>query len=510
MQIAAPASHSLERMRRASWSLWGVTLVLVGLTGAVLRLWVYQSPLGIPDSDEAVVGLMARYILHGSFTTFFWGQPYGGSQEALLTAPAFLLFGSSWLVLRLIPIGLYALATLVVWRVGRRTIGEPGAKAAAALLWLWPPFAILHTTHQYGFYASDIFYCAVLLLLSLRIVERPDRIRVGVFGLVLGLAFWQTSQIVPIAAGVIPWTIWRQRRCLRHLWVALPLAALGALPWILYNLRHDWASLDLVGGQGATYARRLRLFVSPIMPELLGLRGTSLNHQALLLPALLTYGVFVISAALFVYGAYKTRKTDASLLYVVTLIYPFVYAISARTFHVEEPRYAVALSPLLVLLVGQILWKWRWAAVAFGAATFISVVYLHRIEVVVARNPSPPRDLTPLISTLDRLGLDRVYAEYYVAYRLDFETRERIIAVENRFDHVTFRDGKPVLADDPVVHWEPYEADVGNASRIGFVFFRSTAASRPIVLQLKRHGFRRYLTGPLVIYAPPGPSPAGS
>ena len=32
---------------------------------------------------------MARHILHGQFTTFFWGQGYGGSQEALLTAPIF-------------------------------------------------------------------------------------------------------------------------------------------------------------------------------------------------------------------------------------------------------------------------------------------------------------------------------------------------------------------------------------------------------------------------------------
>ena len=32
---------------------------------------------------------MVRHILHGELTTFFWGQAYGGSQEALLTAPVF-------------------------------------------------------------------------------------------------------------------------------------------------------------------------------------------------------------------------------------------------------------------------------------------------------------------------------------------------------------------------------------------------------------------------------------
>lgn len=116
---------------------------------------------------------------------------------------------------------------------------------------------------------------------------------------------------------------------------------------------------------------------------------------------------------------------------------------------------------------------------------------------------APPRDFAPLISRLDQLGLDRVYAEYYVAYRLDFETRERIIAVENRFERVTFSHGRPVLPADPVVHWQPYQAAVAAAPRVGFVFFRSTADSRPIVRQLKRHGFRSYREGSLVIYAPP-------
>jgi len=72
-------------------------------------------------------------------------------------------------------------------------------------------------------------YVGLLLLLALRAVERPDRIRVGLFGLVFGLAFWQTAQIIPFAATAIVWMIWKQPRCLRQIWVAAPLAVLGAL-----------------------------------------------------------------------------------------------------------------------------------------------------------------------------------------------------------------------------------------------------------------------------------------
>ena len=105
------------------------------------------------------------------------------------------------------------------------SIGEPAGAVAGALSWVWPPFALFKLTHQYGFYASGVFYCALLILLALRIVERPDRTRVGLFGFVLGLAFWQTEQIVPVAAVLIVWTVWRRPRALRQLWLAIPLAA---------------------------------------------------------------------------------------------------------------------------------------------------------------------------------------------------------------------------------------------------------------------------------------------
>jgi hypothetical protein len=134
--VLAPAAATRVGLRR---EFLGVGLALAVAGGIGLRIWVYRSALGIPDSDEAVVGLMARHILHGQFTTFFWGQAYGGSQEALLTAPVFAVFGSSWVALRIVPIALAAAASLVCG-APVACIGEPAAAAAAALLWIWPPF----------------------------------------------------------------------------------------------------------------------------------------------------------------------------------------------------------------------------------------------------------------------------------------------------------------------------------------------------------------------------------
>jgi hypothetical protein len=116
--------------------------------------------------------------------------------------------------------------------------------------------------------------------------------------------------------------------------------------------------------------------------------------------------------------------------------------------------------------------------------------------------PRASRNLSPLISTLDRLRLNRLYADYWIAYLVDFATKERIIAVENQFKQVSFRKGEAVLPHDPGARYQPYELEVA-ASRHGFVFFTRTAGSVPIVRQLEQHGYSRHVVGAFVVYAPP-------
>ena len=170
--------------------------------------------------------------------------------------------GATTFAIRILPILYTAIAALLIWRVGRRTVGEPVAIVAGLLFWLWPP-RLLPLLLEPGFYPSDTVYTALILLVALRAKERPDARRAGVYGLVLGLAFWQTSQIIPIIVGATVWLVWRAPRILRLAWVAVPAAILGALPWLLWNIRHDWASLHPTAGTDFTYLHRLRLFLLP-------------------------------------------------------------------------------------------------------------------------------------------------------------------------------------------------------------------------------------------------------
>jgi hypothetical protein len=509
------------RPRRARALRWWVLFALAAAAGVGLRVWVHRSALGILDSDEAVVGLMVDHAMDGELTTFFWGHAYGGSQEVLLTTPLFWLAGSSWLTLRLVPIALSAAAAVVVWRVGRRTIGEPAAAVAGCLSWIWPPFVIYKLTHQWGFYASGALYSALLLLLTLRMVERPSKARVGAFGLVVGLSLWQSAQLVPIVLALIAWAAWRQRSVLRHAWIAAVLAILGALPSIVWNVRNDWGSFMSPIDDTTTYLHRLRVFASPLLPMLLGLRTPFTQER--LLPSAITLLLYGGIAVLFAYGAYKARRRDSSVLYVVALAYPFLYTLAPATFFSQEPKYLVVLSPVLVLLFAQLATTYWRATAVLATALILSIATLDRMETyfrtVPAQPPVAPRDLGPLIATLDRLGLDRVYADFWLAYRLTFDTDERIVASQNKFTQVRFADGQAFASRHPFIRYPPYERKV-EAARHGFVLFRESiahgadrqpgpeAAARVeelarFVSELSAHGYRRIGVGPFVVYAPP-------
>jgi hypothetical protein len=100
--------------------------------------------------------------------------------------------------------------------------------------------------------------------------------------------------------------------------------------------------------------------------------------------------------------------------------------------------------------------------------------------------------------------VNRLYADFWVAYRLDFETHERIIASQNKLRRATFVNGRAIASHHPSIRYRPYEREVDAAPGRGFLFFRvSTGRSRFLIGQLARHGYRRTVVGPFVLYSPP-------
>jgi 4-amino-4-deoxy-L-arabinose transferase-like glycosyltransferase len=503
--MSAAATSTAVRARRVVAAPAVAIALVAAAAGIVIRTALYGSVLGGTNSDEAVLGLMARHALHGEFTTFLWGTPYGGPQEALLAAPLFALFGSSLLALRAVSMTLNAAAAVLLWRVGRRTIGERRAVVAAGLFWVWPPDFLFLQLHEIGFYASNGFYCALILLLVLRARERPSALRVGLVGLVCGLAVWETTQIVPVAVPAVVWLAWRQPRALRRAWAAVPLAILGALPFIVWTFTHHFASLHLSGGAPSTYWWRLRVFFSPLLPMALGLRMPGTMEW--LLPYGLAALAFCVLLALLAYGAYRSRRSDTLLFYVVAIVCPFLLMISPRTFYTGNPQYLSVLMPVAALLVAQLAHTYARAGVLLLLALAVTAVSLHKLDDDARANRSDPsrtpRDIAPLIATLDRLHVRDAFADYWIAYRIDFDSRERIVAVENKFYALRSHNGALVPTPDPFVRSRDYDEAVRRSAEPGFVFLRQHLPRRRILATLTAHGYRRHEVQNFAVYARP-------
>jgi len=193
---------------------------------------------------------------------------------------------------------------------------------------------------------------------------------------------------------------------------------------------------------------------------------------------------------------------------VIVVLYPLIYAVPAETMFEGDPKYLVVLAPILVLLFAQLATTYPRALGLLAVAGVVSVVSLQRLDHYYATTPQQPpvapRDIGPLVSTLDRLGLNRVYSTFWVAYRLDFDTRERIIASQSKLERVHVVGGVLRPLHNPLARWHPYERDVDAAPRPGFVFFKAALGDAGATLRtLAAHGYRRVPVGPFVVYAPP-------
>ena len=416
-------------LRRDRLTIAGITLALAVVTGIGLRMWTLTSSLGALDSDEAVWGLMSLRVLDGELPTFFWAQEYGGTHEVLLTSLVVALVGPSALAIRLVPLALFAVAVWLVRSIGRATVGEPAATYAAALMCVFPAYLIWKSTRAHGFYGSGLVLGLLAVLILVKLRDRDSPRLYAALGLVLGLGLWATPQVGLLALPGIAWLVARRPAALRGAAFALPAAVLGALPWILWNVEHDWASFDrAVEEESGKYLGRLRGFGTALLPTALGLRSPFSLDWVVGAPL----GWLALGAAVLCFGllALRDRRSIAPFL-VIAAAYPFLFALSPFAWFTEEPRYLVLLCPVVALLFGHLVARTRLAPLLVAACALLSVaglVQMERAFAVTADGRKLPSDLQPLVDTLDREQVRHVLADYQLAYVLTFDTNERIVA----------------------------------------------------------------------------------
>jgi hypothetical protein len=445
-----------------------IVLVLAAGLGAALRLWyVFHEPL---NSDEASVGLAAQHILNGHFTAFFPGQLYGGG-ESYLTAALFGVFGQSALMVNLTPLLLSLVAAILMWRITRRLVSDGQIAAlAGVLIWVAPLAVTWNSTIERGFRGVTMACGLAALLFALRCLDGRRRyIDLVALGLFLGVGWWSSPEIayfvVPIGLLLIGAIVVSPSGRRIVVWVpriivALAAAAVGALPWLWANIPgfRSLQASSFPGGQDKLhngYGARLQTFFNHVLPMQTNLVVPGPAHEVFRhnqsLQLAFQFGVDAIIVGAVVLCVVKGGRGLA--IVAGTVAFPFIFALQPGTWFWEDGRYGVfvgaLLAPVLAIACDQVpVLAARFSqghrhrqsrAPTSGRYVMVAVVVVSSVFSVVAFSQMAAGTGSffadwgdpnaPTLAAIDRLeagGVRTGYAEYWVAYDLDFLSKERL------------------------------------------------------------------------------------
>jgi len=160
--------------------------------GMGIRVWLALQWITNFDSDEAIIGLMARHILGGRIPTYYYGQHYLGSLDAILAAVFVRWLGSNPVALRIPSLLLFGLF-MVLQTIWMRRVASWRVVVITLLVLALPHWRVLHYTYKpnVAFGLVSVIGTLTLLLVSLKPVSKLWSLLrwVGV-GFLVGLGVW--------------------------------------------------------------------------------------------------------------------------------------------------------------------------------------------------------------------------------------------------------------------------------------------------------------------------------
>lgn len=513
------------------YHLWVIAALVIA---AALRFCLVQGGYISFNSDEAVVGLMARHILQGERPVFFYGQAYMGSLDALLVAIGFYLFGEQVWVIRLVQNLIFLGVMITTYRLGTKVFGSQKTAALAVALLAVPSVnVILYTTASLGGYGEALLIGNLVLLKGLRIADRLTEKKESflnadwlVLGFLIGLGFWafgltlvysiptvifviysirkarQGSQGTPetssgsdehesriswklivtwllnfsggLIIGLLPVWNFALENGLHRLILELKgdaIRGIEGLPWLLQSLQH---LINLViFGSSVVFGLR-----PPWDIIWLGLP---------LLPFILIFWLFVIGYILrsLVTMNEKRKKVGLLLGVIFALLCGFIFTPFGAD---PSGRYFLPLAVLLSLFAADFIVELerKFGVKVYGLAALLVVFNFWGITQSAFRIPPgittqfyepariDHRYDQELIDFLLEKGEKRGYSNYWVSYPIAFLSQEELIFIPRLPYHPDLRF---TLRDD---RYSPYTELVENAERIAYITTKNELLNRKI------------------------------
>jgi hypothetical protein len=427
---------------------------LVCLACAVAyRLPALVHPWGWVNRDGAYGAFVALHLLEGvrPAPVFTEGANYQGTLKSHLAAAIALLTGARDLsfLMTAASLVLYLLFTASAMALARRVGGRAAALVTGLYLAFGPRFLTVFSLNCVGQYVDVLALGGVALVLLARVLDEEDR---GVqargaylaIGVLLGAAFWQQPVALSYAL-VVAVVLALRAATWRDPWTLLVPSGglLGALPVLLWNIRHGGASRDILGRDPLELRAQ-----AEALPHLIGrtlsvsfpiLSGLSPNHPwvdvpgvrataAWLLPVLLA-AYLVVRRKDFVEWARRARPSPAVLApLLMTFCLALFWAVASGSVY-RRPRYLLPLVAASAVHAG-VLCAWiltRSRALAVAALGLVLALHVAGTLPRLRASGDIARHHEAIVRSLERKGIRTGYADFSISAPVTMFTAERIV-----------------------------------------------------------------------------------
>lgn len=458
---------------------WGSQLVrdrwwLAGciILGTVYRLYFIASTHAVIDSDEAIVGLMAKHALErGTMPIFYYGQHYMGSLEPLLVALLFSVTGLSAVSMKMVPLAFGIALIPLTYLLGARFFADDGSEAScrfsvlsgriAAALMAVPTAAMVEwSTKARGGFTEVIVLGVLAMLSALSWYRQMSAVMTFACALCLGIGWWVNNQIVffmlPIGAlmffrvvqvGVKFRTV---QPFLLHFLLGIASFLVGSILYWYYNFCHDFASFGMLGG-----AKHLDKNVSGLLgaalPIISGARQFWHDSDLFVGAQFVALGMYLVVTFLILRVQSLFWKPVFILCTLTAGTTIAIFTLSAFGSLSTAPRYLLPLYPVIFACVGagiagNYLRKPGALLARVASLVLCSFFTLHLLsywwdggydpgQPFVAQDERATADHAELLQWLSAKQVSVVQAPYWISYRLAFETGEKV---------------KPVMIGEPL------------------------------------------------------------
>jgi 4-amino-4-deoxy-L-arabinose transferase-like glycosyltransferase len=467
------------------------------------------------NSDEAVVGLMAKHILEGERPIYFYGQAYMGSLDAYLVAIGFHFFGVNIWVIRLVQLLLYI---AIIWSTAILAYllfrSKKGTLFTLALM-VFPTINFtLYSSVSLGGYGEALLIGNLILITGVLIIcndqidfkvplQNYSSLYFYALGILVGLGLWVNGLTMVYSIPVVLIILYNinknqhiagknsATRLIFTIFLLLLGVVIGALPVWIYMKKYglDQQILEFFGSavsieNGPIFVRTFKHFISFAifaLPVIIGFRPPW-EVRWMIIPAM----PFVLAfwMAVFIFWIRQLFKDTLSQLrfgILMSVLVILTFGFLFTSFGIDPSgRYFLPFSIILAITGGQFINKMiNKASIQIMLISIVGLYNFFGTLDCALRNPPGLTTQFDPVSIIDHSKMDELidflrnegeyygYTNYWVSYPLAFQSDETIIYVPALPYH---EDMRYTARDD---RYPPYREKINKATQVAYITTRN-------------------------------------